>query len=90
MSTRDEERNWLATSKAWQGERDAVGLDRLVDLMQLIDASGSMRTIDLRRWVRTAPQIAQRLRDTRQVVNETNRLVMEWIQQQTDAAKVER
>ena len=89
MSTRDEEREWLVTTKAWQAERDAVGLERLVDVFQISGAAVETGRVDLRRWTHTNPAIAVQLRAIRQALDLLNREMMEWIQDQTAAKKGE-
>lgn len=85
MADRDEQRKWLADSKGWKVERDAVGVERLVDALQLIDAAGTVNRIDLRRWNRLSPAVTAKLRAARAALDEANRLMMETIQDKVEA-----
>ena len=84
MTSRADQREWLADAKAWKPERDAVGIERLVDTLQLIDATGTVRNIDLRRWRQFSPEVTEQLRGVRDALVRVNRLMMETIQDKVE------
>ena len=86
MTTRDEQRKWLADAKSWEAERDAVGVERLVDAFEVIDAAVAMGRVDLRRWTRFSPEVTVKLRAARAALDQANRLMMETIQDRVGEA----
>lgn len=87
MTTRDEQREWLSKSKGWKPEREAVGVERLVDVMQVIDAGQVVYHVDLRRWRRFDPKVADQILAARIALAEANRLMMEKVQDKVGPPK---